>query len=450
MMNWQKVKLGDFLTARVDRFKPDDKEIIGLKRIDKIDFSGNIYLSEKISNTDMILVKKGDLIISGINVCKGAMSVYQGDSDVTATIHYSSYKFDPNRIDIEFLKYFLRSSKFKQTLIEQVSGGIKTEINPKHLLPLIVEIPSSVKEQRFLVNKLSNKTLQIDTLFSEQSHQFYLLKKIRQQVLTDAIQGRLTADWRKQNPKVESAVELLKRIKIEKKQLVIDKKIKKEKPLLAISEKEMAFELPKGWVWCRLGEILSFGPVNGYSPKESKKGKGIKCLTLTATTSGIFKKEHYKYVDELIPFDSYLWLVENDILLQRGNSIDYVGIAALYEGDTNKFIFPDLMIKIQVSMFLSSKYIHQVLNSPFNRKYYATNASGTQKSMPKINQGVVLNTLIPLPPLLEQQAIVEKVETLLEKCNLLQKEIEKQNNYSKDLLKAVFNETFGDRQGIYE
>lgn len=143
-MSWRKVKLGEFLINRESRFKPNDKSISGLKRIDKIDFSGKIFLSDKSSNTDMIVVKKGDLVISGINVEKGAMSVYRGEEDVTATIHYSSYSFNENKIDIEFLKYFLRSPEFREALKEQVPGGIKTEIKPKHLLPLEVIIPINV------------------------------------------------------------------------------------------------------------------------------------------------------------------------------------------------------------------------------------------------------------------------------------------------------------------
>ena len=107
-MSWEKVKLGKFLNVRENRFKPNDKAIADLKRIDKIDFSGKIFVSDKPSNTDMILVKKGDLVISGINVEKGAMAVYTGEEDITATIHYSSYRFDGNEIDIEFLKSFLK------------------------------------------------------------------------------------------------------------------------------------------------------------------------------------------------------------------------------------------------------------------------------------------------------------------------------------------------------
>jgi 5'/3'-nucleotidase SurE len=49
-----------------------------------------------------------DLVISGINVEKGAMAVYTGEEDITATIHYSSYSFDESTTDIEFLKSFLK------------------------------------------------------------------------------------------------------------------------------------------------------------------------------------------------------------------------------------------------------------------------------------------------------------------------------------------------------
>jgi type I restriction enzyme S subunit len=441
-LSWNEVKLSDFLSVRNERFNPNDKVISGLKRIDKIDFSGNIYLSDKTSNTDMILVKKGDLVISGINVAKGAMAVYQGDNDVLATIHYSSYKFDKNKIDIDFLKLFLNSSEFINALKEQVQGGIKTEIKPKHLLPLIVKIPTTLVEQKNIVKKLNSQLFQINNLCFEQSRQLDMITKLRNQILNDAIQGRLTAEWRKQHSNTESATLLLNRIKTEKEQLIKDKKIKIEKQLLPIVRTDIPFELPIGWVWCRLGDLLTFGPINGFSPNKTKRENGVKCLTLTATTSGIFKENYFKIVDAKIPSESYLWLVKNDILLQRGNSIDYVGIAALYEGEPHKFIFPDLMIKIQVSKHLSSKYIQKVLISPFNRKYFSSNASGTQKSMPKINHRVILNTLIPLPPLSEQKAIVYKLETLLVKCDQLQAEIENMNRYSKELLKALFNEAF--------
>ena len=110
MSNWQKVKIGDFLFERKGRYKPNDEQIVNLPRIEKIDFSGNFHIGNKDSKTDMILIKDGDLVISGINVAKGAIGIYSGE-DVTATIHYSSYTFDSNKINVEYFKRFLKSSE---------------------------------------------------------------------------------------------------------------------------------------------------------------------------------------------------------------------------------------------------------------------------------------------------------------------------------------------------
>ena len=77
-MSWQKTKISEFLTERTDRFKPDKANELGLPRIEKIDFSGTIYINNfKPTKTAMILVKDGDLVISGINVEKGALAIYR-------------------------------------------------------------------------------------------------------------------------------------------------------------------------------------------------------------------------------------------------------------------------------------------------------------------------------------------------------------------------------------
>ena len=74
-------------------------------------------------------------------------------------------------------------------------------------------------------------------------------------ILQLAIQGKLTANWRAENPDVEPASELLNRIKKEKEQLVKEKKLKKEKALPKITEKEVAYEVPESWMFTRLGFI---------------------------------------------------------------------------------------------------------------------------------------------------------------------------------------------------
>ena len=441
MAVWKKVKIGDFLFEREGRYKPDAKEIQGLQRIDKIDFSGNFHVANKPSKTDMILIKPGDLVISGINVAKGALGVYHGGADVTATIHYSSYTFDESKVSVEYFKRFLKSPIFIQLLKEQVKGGIKTEIKPKHLLPLEIMLPDK-EEQLSILRRFQRIENEDAELKHELTHQQTLVKKLRQQILQEAIEGKLTADWRAQNPDVEPASELLKRIAAEKVQLVKDKKIKAQKPQPPIKDEEKPFELPQGWEWCRLDQLIYESPRNGYSPKTVDYPTNTKTLKLGATTSGKFDSTQVKYVDEEISRDSFLWIKPRDILIQRGNSIDFVGVSAIYKGEENCFIYPDLMMKLRPVNALSEVFLHHALMSPSCREYFRSNATGAQKSMPKINQAVVSGALVPLCCEEEQKAIVTKVEQLFTLCDQLETQVTQNQSYAEQLMQTVLKEAF--------
>ena len=441
MANWQKTKIGQFLFEREGKYKPDDEVISGLNRINKIDFSGKFHILQKPSNTNMILVKQGDLVISGINVAKGAMGIYDREEDVTATIHYSSYTFDTEQINVEYFKRFLKSAEFVRLLQEQVKGGIKTEIKPKHILPLEIMLPSK-GEQDDIVFHFQRYENEVDELEGEITHQQALLKKLRQSILQEGIEGKLTADWRQENQDVEPASELLARIQAEKEQLIKDKKIKKQKPLLPLSEEETPFELPVGWAWCRLSELILENPRNGYSPKAVEFPTGTKTLKLGATTTGKFIDTEIKYINEKIERDSFLWLEHGDILIQRGNSIDFVGVSAIYEGCEHQFIYPDLMMKLKPASLVLGKFLHHVLLSPYCREYFRVNASGAQKSMPKINQGIVSGALIPFCSLKEQKAIVAKVAKLFTLCDQLETQITNNLTHAEQLMQVVLKEAF--------
>lgn len=186
MKRCKKVKIGDFLFERAGRYKPKDKEISGLGRLEKIDFSGNFHIGEKDSKTDMIIIKKGDLVISGINVAKGAMGIYRGSEDATATIHYSSYTFNKKIINIDYFGYFLKSSNFVKLLNEQIRGGIKTEIKPKCFLPLEIELPD-IEIQNEVVLKINKKLKKYKSIDGNIKNQKYILQKLRQAILQKAM-----------------------------------------------------------------------------------------------------------------------------------------------------------------------------------------------------------------------------------------------------------------------
>ena len=192
-----------------------------------------------------------------------------------------------------------------------------------------------------------------------------------------------------------------------------------------------------GWRECKLGEILIYGPKNGVSPKASSVPTKTKSLSLSATTSGIFKGEYFKYVDLEPEKESELWLCDGDILIQRSNTREYVGTAAIYRGAPNSFIYPDLMMRIRVADTVDVDYIYRVLSAPATRAYFSGAASGSSETMPKLNQEAVRNTPIPLPPLAEQRRIVAKVDELMAVLDALEATLTTARTTAEKLLAAT-------------
>ena len=256
--------------------------------------------------------------------------------------------------------------------------------------------------------------------------------QLKKSILQLAVQGKLVP----QDPSDEPASMLLERIRAEKERLIKEGKIKRDKNESVIYrrdnshyekhdgkeyciDEEIPCELPDSWAWIRLISIIEGKPQNGKSYKSVDYITSTKVLTLTATTSGKFKPDAYKYVPIEVSPDSSLWLKRNDILIQRSNSRELVGTSCIYSGNDNEYIYPDLMMRIKVLPGILEEYLDLVLKSPMVRTYYIQSATGTSESMPKINQITVSQTLIPLPPSLEQARIVEEVNRLLKYVNAL-------------------------------
>lgn len=257
--------------------------------------------------------------------------------------------------------------------------------------------------------------------------------ELRKVILQLAVMGKLVP----QNPDDPPASELLKEVRSEKRHLGKEGNVKKRKLLPPIKSGEVPGRLPQGWEWVRLDEILVFGPTNGFSPRAVDYETPVRSLTLSATTSGVFKGEHSKFLANDIPKDSDLWLNDGDILVQRGNTLEYVGVPAVYSGESHRYIYPDLMMKIRAASSIDVNYLHYAMSSDFCRDYLRLRASGTSSTMPKINQMTLRSLPIPLPPPREQHRIVAKIDQLINLCEVIEKGIDESTTKQVELLNAV-------------
>lgn len=173
-----------------------------------------------------------------------------------------------------------------------------------------------------------------------------------------------------------------------------------------------------------LKKHLSFGPKNGLSPSEVKYETDIKVLKLGATSYGYLKLQETKYVDIDVSDKLHLFLKKNDILIQRGNSSNFVGCSLLIEEDFDNLIYPDLMMKIKTKDELLPEYARLWLSSPFARNYMWSKMTGTSGTMPKISKKVVEDVPIAVPPLAVQHQLVIKIKELFLLCGSLKSHLQ--------------------------
>jgi type I restriction enzyme, S subunit len=320
-------------------------------------------------------------------------------------------------------------------------GGAQPNISQGLLKAYEIPLPP-LNEQKRIVAKLESLQGRSRRARAALDAAAPLLEKLRQSILAAAFRGDLTADWRAKQAATraaakaagktalnalapaETAAELLQRIRTERRakweaaelaKLTGRGKAPKDdawkskyKPPAPIDPATLATlpQLPDGWCWASVDELLADGPSNGYSPKSDAAGHGTLTLKLSATTKGecILNAQTTKRTLEKIVSEQF-WLEPGDILVQRANTLDYVGVSAIFDGPAQTYIYPDLMMRLRPISLINPRLMWRALSSHSCRAYMRERATGTSGNMPKINGETVRSCPIALPPMLEQQAL---------------------------------------------
>ncbi len=317
-----------------------------------------------------------------------------------------------NTIFSEFIYYFLQTPLFYDLFTQKKSGMIGG-VGVNSIKELPVPLPP-LSEQAKIITHLKN-LLPLVGEFKKSEEQLLLLEKnfskeLKRSIIEFAIQGKLTH----QRSDDEAVTKLLDKVKEEKDLLQTTRKSKIKTTI--ILDEMKPFSIPNSWNFVYLIDLLMDLPKNGYSPVGVPYETKFKVLTLSATTSGELDLSKFKYFISEKPLSPSLYLKDNDILIQRSNTLDYVGTACLCTESAKDYIYPDLMMKLCCSSHINPKYIYYVLSSDYIKQYFRKSATGTSGTMKKINQTTVSKCIIPLPPLEEQKRIVAKVDELMALC----------------------------------
>lgn len=259
--------------------------------------------------------------------------------------------------------------------------------------------------------------------------------ELRKAILQIAVMGKLV----EQDPSDEPASELLKKIEVEKQQLIQEGKLKESKPLLEISPEERPYLLPKSWEWTRLGDV-SLASDAGRSPQCLRRRRienewGV--LKVSAVSWGEFNPNENKALPPEKKFRPEDEVKAGDFLISRANTEELVARSVVVKTTPPNLLISDKVIRFTLSENVSRQFINIANLSEKSREYYATNASGTSSSMKNVTRYVMCKLPIPLPPLPEQHRIVAKVDQLMTLCDTLEQQIDKATQKQTALLDAV-------------
>ena len=394
-------------------------------------------LGTEIGTKNQWLVKAGQFILSRIDARNSAFGIIPDDLEgALVTNDFMAYDVNEAEVDRDFFNAFLQSPQFLEACIKASRGNTnRKRVQEEFFLSYEVDLPD-IDHQRLLIQKIERAKAGMAIAEGESTHQQTLLGKLKQAILQEAIQGKLTADWRTANSDVEPASELLQRIQGEKARLIAEKKIRKEKPLPEITPEEIPFESPDGWEWCRVGSI---GSVKVGATPNREIGKfwngSVPWVSSGEVANNTISKTRETISDTAVDSTSAKINPAGSVLVAMIGQGKTRGQTAILKIDaaTNQNV---AAIRLQGSV--SSEYIW--LN--FLARYEETRSGASGGNQPALNGIKIRNSLIPLPPLTEQAAIVERVEALMATCRELESEIERSRTHAADLLQAVLKEAF--------
>lgn len=363
---------------------------------------------------EYLVIEPGSFAYNPYRVNVGSIGLTPANVTGVVSPAYVVFRVKKRELIPEVLLDFLKSSEGLRQINKLARGTVRKALRYEDLCE--IEFPAiSYDRQLEILKHKRGFNKKHGSLLSEITHQQSLLAKLKQAILQEAIQGKLTADWRAAHPDVEPASQLLNRIQAERARLIAAKKLRPEKPLPKITPAEIPFEIPKGWEWCRLGNILSFSSGEGLIAAQMAGGEvpvfggnGI---------NGYHDKPNIK--------------TETIVVGRVG-----ANCGAVHKTPARAWVTDNAFITTFSESCLTMDFLVLLL------RFLDLNHLSYDGSQPVISGKRVYPLPTPLPPLAEQAAIVERVEALMTTCRALEAEIEHARTHAAHLLQAVLKEAF--------
>ena len=382
------------------------------------------------------VIKKGDLLMclssqSDNPEPLGKTAIYKADNE--ALLNQRVLKMRPFVDEIlEYLYYVINSEYFHYTVSHQGGGSAQANLKLNHVLSMLVPIAPPKEEIRIIseLNNLLSLVNRYEAFYLEQSDlNIEIRDKLKKSILQEAIQGKLVPQIAEEG----TAQELLEQIKLEKQRLVKEGKLKKTalndsvifkgddnkywekvgKEVRCIDD-EMPFEIPETWAWVRLNDICSYIQ-RGKSPKYSLIRKYPVIAQKCNQWNGFsIDKAQFIEPSTLMSYNVERLLQDGD-LMWNSTGLGTLGRMAIYRSSLNPYgiAVADSHVTVirALKQFVLPKYLYYYFSSNTVQSVIEDKADGSTKQK-ELSTATVKSYIVPLPPTVEQQRIVTKIEEL--------------------------------------
>lgn len=416
-----------------------------------LNFDDLVFVPQHLISSEQI-IKTGDIIFamsSGSKhlVGKSARARFDFDGSYGA---FCGLLRAHEHMDKNFLYYVFQNNKFRRLISEVAKGSNINNLKREHILDFEIALPP-LPEQHRIVAKIEELFSELDKGIENLKTARAQLKVYRQALLKHAFEGKLTAQWRRENQgRLETAEALLKRIQQERaqrhQQQLADweasggSKPKAPKPLPPLTAEELAElpELPEGWFGARLG-WMTCSVEYGTSAKSAETG-ACPVLRMGNIQNGKFDWTDLVYTDDEEEIAKYL-LKEGDVLFNRTNSPELVGKSAIFKSK-RAAIFAGYLIRVnQIETIVESQYLNYFLNSHIAKQHGNTvKTDGVNQS--NINGEKLVNYPFPFCSLEEQKVIVELLDARLSEVDQLELTITTSLQQAEALRQSILKKAF--------
>lgn len=422
--SWEWVRLGDIVSVYGGKRIPVGTKLLdvdtGHKYIRVADMKdGSVktddikYITEEIyQKIKQYYISSDDIYITVAGTI-GKVGVVPEELNM-ANLTENADKLVFNNLDKIFLCAMLNSNVVQYQIREATTQVGQPKLAIARIQKLVVPLPPLAEQKRIVakIEELLPYIEQYDKAYTKlEAFNKKFPEDMKKSILQMAMQGKLV----EQRPEEGTADELYEQIVAEKARLIKVGKIKKEKPLVDITEDEISFEIPASWKWVRLRELCQTDISYGIIKLGKEDSNGVHVLRCSDV------KENYIVSDFVRTVENGLSQQFSRTILEGGEIVINVrgtlGGVAVVPKEMRGYNVAREVAVIRQCEGISAQYLVYLLMSGYFQSFMFHGLRGI--AYKGLNMGTLALLPVPLPPIGEQKRIVTKVKQMLSYCDQL-------------------------------